>query len=105
MKTHTVIAGRLAKMLGAVAAEVRERREIHCIGYLGEELRLQQQRFYLAYAHLWQARYTAPYAQERTCGRNEFGAGKDNHSLERERINGVLLYYLLILAMRINQKY
>lgn len=60
-------------------------------GFEGEELRLQQQRFYLAYAQLWQARYTAPYALERTQGRNEFGAGKDNHSLERERINGVVM--------------
>ena len=36
LKTHTVIAGRLAKMLGAVTAEVRERREVHQVGYLGE---------------------------------------------------------------------
>ena len=36
LKTQTVIAGRLAKMLGAVAAEVRERREVHQVGYLGE---------------------------------------------------------------------
>ena len=36
LKTHTVIAGRLAKMLGAVTAEVRERCEVHQVGYLGE---------------------------------------------------------------------
>ena len=60
-------------------------------GFEGEQLRLQQQRFYLAYAHLWQAKYSAPYAKERTQGRNAFGAGKDEHSLERERVNGVVM--------------
>ena len=60
-------------------------------GFEGDQLRLQQQRFYLAYGHLWQAKYNALYAQERTLGRNEFGGGKDEHSLERERINGVVM--------------
>ena len=60
-------------------------------GFEGDQLRLQQQRFYLAYAHLWQAKYSAPYAKERTQGRNAFGAGKDEHSLERERVNGVVM--------------
>ena len=36
LKTLTVFAGRLAKMLGAVTAEVRERCEVHQVGYLGE---------------------------------------------------------------------
>ena len=35
------------------------------------------------------AKYSAIYAQERTKGRNQYGAGKDEHSLERERLNGV----------------
>ena len=60
-------------------------------GFEGEQLRLQQQRLYQAYAHLWQGRYSAPYAKERTLGRNQYGAGKDEHSLERERINGVVM--------------
>lgn len=60
-------------------------------GFEGEQLRLQQQRLYLAHAHLWQAKYSVPYVQERTQGRNVYGAGKDEHSLERERINGVVM--------------
>ena len=60
-------------------------------GFEGNQLRLQQQRFYLAYAHLWQAKYNALYAQELTKGRNEYGAGKNVHSLERERVNGVVM--------------
>ena len=44
-----------------------------------------------SYAHLWQAKYSAPYAKERTQGRNEYGGGKDEHSLEREHVNGVVM--------------
>jgi hypothetical protein len=36
LKTLAVVAGRQAKMLRAVATEVRERREVHQVGYLGE---------------------------------------------------------------------
>ena len=36
LQTQAVIAGRLAEMLGAVTAEVRERCEVHQVGYLGE---------------------------------------------------------------------
>ena len=36
LKTLTIVAGRLTKMLGAVTAEIRERREVHRIGYLSE---------------------------------------------------------------------
>ena len=60
-------------------------------GFEGNQLRLQQQRFYLAYGHLWQAKYNALYAQEFTQGTNELGAGKNVHSLERERVNGVVM--------------
>jgi putative endopeptidase len=59
-------------------------------GFSGDELRLQQQRFYRAYAHLWKAKYTADYAKTRTIGTNEYGLGSDTHSLEKERVNGVV---------------
>ncbi len=36
LQALTVLAGRLAEVLGAVAAEVTQRREIHAFGYLGE---------------------------------------------------------------------
>ena len=36
LKTLAILTGRLAKMLGAVTAEIRERREVHRIGYLSE---------------------------------------------------------------------
>ena len=36
LKAQAIFAGRLAEVLGAVAAEVGERGEIHHVGYLGE---------------------------------------------------------------------
>jgi hypothetical protein len=36
LKALAVLAGRLAEMLSAVTAEVRERREVHQVGYLRE---------------------------------------------------------------------
>lgn len=52
-------------------------------GFKGDELLLQQRRFYMAYAYVWRAKYTADYAREQTLGINEFGTGADDHSLER----------------------
>ena len=59
-------------------------------GFQGEGLRLQQQRFYQASAYIWKTKYTAAYAQRRTIGSGEYAAGIDNHSLEKERVNGVV---------------
>ena len=36
LETQTVLAGRLAEMLGAVATEIGKRREVHQVGYLSE---------------------------------------------------------------------
>ena len=43
LQALAVLAGRLAEVLGAVAAEVRERGEIHQFGYLGERQTLVTQ--------------------------------------------------------------
>ncbi|MBR2290741.1 MAG: M13 family metallopeptidase [Prevotella sp.] len=51
-------------------------------GISGDELRLQQQRFFYAYAHLWQAKYDDVYAL--------MTSQMDEHSLPRERVNGVV---------------
>lgn len=51
-------------------------------GFHGDELRRQQWLFYQAYAHIWRARYTDAYAQERVTG--------DIHSLPRERVNALV---------------
>lgn len=59
-------------------------------GFKGDALRLQQKRFYQAYAYIWKCKYNAAYAQKKTVGTNEQGSGADNHCLEKERVNGVV---------------
>jgi len=54
-------------------------------GVSGEELTTQKRHFYQAYANLWRSKYTAYFAQENTNGND-----RDNHSLDKERINGVV---------------
>jgi predicted metalloendopeptidase len=59
-------------------------------GFKGEQLRLQQQRFYEAYAYFWSGKWTANVARERTIGDESKGIEKDIHSLFRERVNGIV---------------
>lgn len=59
-------------------------------GFKGEQLRLQQQRFYEAYAYLWCGKWNVTQAKGRTIGDESKGISKDEHSLFRERVNGVV---------------
>ena len=59
-------------------------------GFTGEQLRLQQQRFYEAYAYLWCGKWNVTHAKGSTLGDEANGIAKDNHSLFRERVNGVV---------------
>ena len=59
-------------------------------GFKGEQLRLQQQRFYEAYAYLWCGKWNVTHAKGRTLGDEANGIEKDEHSLFRERVNGVV---------------
>ena len=54
-------------------------------GGSGDELTKQKRHFYQAYANLWRSKYTPYFAQENTNGKD-----RDNHSLDKERINGVV---------------
>ena len=54
-------------------------------GYYGEELDKQERKFYQAYAHLWCAKYKSDYIDYWMFKK------KDNHAIERERINGVVM--------------
>ena len=54
-------------------------------GVSGDELTKQKRHFYQAYANLWRSKYTPYFAQENTNGKD-----RDNHSLDKERINGVV---------------
>lgn len=51
-------------------------------GFRGEELRLQQRRFYEAFGYFWRCKYTEEYAKKQVA--------RDVHSLARERVNGVV---------------
>ena len=59
-------------------------------GFTGEQFRLQQQRFYEAYGYMWCAKWTAEHAKNKTLGNEAKGIEKDEHSLFRERVNGVV---------------
>ena len=59
-------------------------------GFTGEQYRLQQQRFYEAYAYTWCGKWTASWAKQVTVGSPDDDDAIDNHSLGRERVNGVI---------------
>ena len=59
-------------------------------GFKGEQLRLQQQRFYEAFAYMWGGKWTADEAKKRVVGLGDNHEGLDIHSLFRERVNGVI---------------
>ena len=78
----------LGGILLAYDTYVRHLRET---GFKGEQFDLQRQRFFLALAKLWQAKYSVKYALLRTNGDEAYPGNKDNHSLDRERINGMVM--------------
>lgn len=59
-------------------------------GFTGDQLRLQKQRFYEAYGYLWSSKWNAEHAKNKTLGNEAKGVKKDEHSLFRERTNGVV---------------
>ena len=56
-------------------------------GYTGEELKLMKQRFFLAYANEWCAKYGQKYVERYALGKD---AVPDPHSMDKERVNGVV---------------
>ena len=59
-------------------------------GFTGDQLRLQKQRFYEAYGYFWSGKWTAEFAKNKTLGNDSKGVVKDEHSMFRERVNGVV---------------
>jgi predicted metalloendopeptidase len=59
-------------------------------GFTGDQLQKQKQRFYEAYGYFWSGKWTAEHAKNNTLGNAEKGITKDEHSLFRERVNGVV---------------
>lgn len=82
------VAENIADIGGFLMAYDTYVRHLQDAGFTGEQFDLQRRRFYEAYAWLWHGKYTAKFAQMYTVGDAE-GTGKNEHSLSRERVNGV----------------
>ena len=64
--------------------------KIKAQGFKGDELTKQLVKFYRGYGNLWRAKYTAQYADALATGKLEPLVEQDNHSLEKERLNGIV---------------
>ena len=84
------VAENIADLGGVLLAYDTYVRHLTESGFKGEQFDLQRQRFFLAIAKLWQSKYSAKYALLRTTGEGDIPNAKDNHSLSRERINGMV---------------
>ncbi len=58
-------------------------------GYTGQELKMMKQRFFLAYANEWCAKYNKDYVNYFSFGK-ERSEGPDPHSMHKERVNGIV---------------
>lgn len=84
------VAENVADLGGFLLAYDSYKKHLKQQGFEGEQLRLQQRRFYEAYGYLWCAKWTAAHATNKTNGNWEAGVAKDEHSLFRERVNGIV---------------
>ena len=64
--------------------------KIKAQGFKGDELTRQLVKFYRGYSNFWRAKYTAEYADATTTGKYEPIISQDKHSLEKERVNGIV---------------
>lgn len=79
------MAENIADLGGFLTAYDTYVRHLKEAGFTGEQFDLQRRRFYEAYAWLWHGKYSAIYAHDRTLDTDD----KDEHSLSRERVNGI----------------
>lgn len=64
--------------------------KIKAQGFKGDELTKQLVKFYRGYSNFWRAKYTAEYADAVATGKLEPIISQDKHSLEKERVNGIV---------------
>ena len=84
------VAENVADLGGFFLAYDSYMRHLKKQGFTGDQLRLQKQRFYEAYGYMWCGKWNATHAKGSTLGDDANNIEKDNHSLARERINGVV---------------
>ena len=58
-------------------------------GYNGDQMKLQQQRFFYSFANLYRSKYNADFVDFVTFGINN-PDGPDTHSMNKERVNGTM---------------
>ena len=80
------VAENIADLGGFLTAYDTYMHHLQDAGFTGEQFDLQRRRFYEAYAWLWHGKYSAIYAHDRTLDTDV----KDDHSLFRERVNGIV---------------
>ena len=85
------VAENIADLGGMLMAYDTYVRHLEENGFKGKQFDLQRKRFFMAIAKLWQSKYSALFAQVRTSGDGEDLSLKDNHSLLRERVNGMVM--------------
>ncbi len=59
-------------------------------GFRDQSLREQQKRFFLAFADLWRGKYNNDHVMEALYGIGSSDGKPDEHSLDRERVNGTV---------------
>ena len=85
----TTLSENIADLGGGEIAYQAYLNRLKADGYTGDNLKLMKQRFFLAMAEEWRAKYGAAFVNFIAFGKNN-PYGRDVHSMNRERVNGVV---------------
>ena len=85
----TTLSENIADLGGGEIAYQAYLNRLKADGYTGDNLKLMKQRFFLALAEEWRAKYGAAFVNFVAFGKNN-PYGRDVHSMNRERVNGVV---------------
>ena len=86
---ETTLAENIADLGGAEIAYQTFLNRLKADGYTDAELKLMKQRFFLAYAEEFRSKYGAEHVNYVAFGIERPG-GPDMHSIDKERVNGVV---------------
>ena len=85
----TTLSENIADLGGGEIAYQAYQNRLKADGYTGDNLKLMKQRFFLAMAEEWRAKYGAAFVNFVAFGKDN-PYGRDVHSMNRERVNGVV---------------
>ena len=83
------ISENIADLGGTEIAWQNSLNRLEADGYTGEELKLMKRRFFLAYGEDYRSKYNAAYVNYTAFGKGN-PDGADSHSMDKERVNGVV---------------